>query len=419
MLITYLKIHQLNKVEGAATVLVIYFLSALLFLPSVNFNFQLAEIFPWALIFVAFATHRYSRHHISIVYFFLVFALISAVHLGDLFNQQVIRSLAAYLNSSMIFISILMLSRVMRKILVRMACVVFAVLTVVGLLQFFGFAEILQKPLSLLMSRGSSGVYGGGRGVALLSSEPSRAAYEYLFISLIFRQCVKAGYRRVAVDVLTLLFLAFVIRSSLGVLLNILALAIIYPRPFLFGAVLVLPLTATIPFDLPESRALRLVLSLTQAGSLANTWDVLVFQSGFRIPSVLASMAYGFEHPIGGGLGQWQTTSIEALSASGMNPSAIGYFVHTHGGHWASVRPTSYFANLMLDTGVIGTAIFISILGAAVRTSALLAKLDRDTISVGLIFLFYFIFTGAVGNPIPWVVFGLFLSGFFVLGRSN
>jgi hypothetical protein len=131
----------------------------------------------------------------------------------------------------------------------------------------------------------------------------------------------------------------------------------------------------------------------------------LLEQSGFRFVSIWAAYHYGFTHPFGSGIGGWGNASIEAMDGIGVPASAMSFFASAAGAEFEGVRPTSYAAGLLLETGVVGLILFLIAFWPFLTKKALF----RDTHARSLIILFLFntFALGSIGDPIPFIFLAL------------
>jgi hypothetical protein len=128
-------------------------------------------------------------------------------------------------------------------------------------------------------------------------------------------------------------------------------------------------------------------------------------QSGFRFVSVWASYKYGFTHPLGSGVGGWGPASIQAMDDVGVKASAMSFFATAMGSDYQGVRPTSFAAGLMLETGIVGLLLFIVAFWPYILNIALWK--DEHTRTLIIFFLFNVFALGSIGDPLPFVFFAL------------
>jgi hypothetical protein len=361
---------------------------------------------PWALAISLILWRRFNAKLI-----FPVFLLVLNVVLFALYRQQVpsetIRSLAAYANVLIPFFSILALDRrSCSKLRSALATTLFFLIAV-GALQATGILTSLggEGIISFLVERGVAEQHGNGRGITLLSSEPSRAGYEFLFISATFIQLfLKKPRRGFYADVAVLLVLALVIKSAVA-----LGFGAVY-FTFKYGLRAVLPIAALLGLfgflsGIVDSRGISILMSIFDAQSPYAAFVLLLNESGFRMISVYSAYMYGILHPFGGGIGFWETTSLLALEQSGLNASDISYFRYRTG-EFFSVRPTSFVSSLALDTGWIALLVIYPVIASSFR----LLRTSRGDRGILAAFFFFIFVIGAIGNPVPWICVALLVK---------
>ncbi|TMN92351.1 hypothetical protein CWB72_05560 [Pseudoalteromonas phenolica] len=383
------------------------FLRVMLFFPSVNFSLLKAEIFPYAGIYYLLKRPVLYREQL----FFIVVLFVSPIYgmyIYNDFNSEVLRSILAYLNPFLIFFTIYFSSRFDCGLIVKIIKLVFYFLVFLSFFQYTGLANLFGFDLiiDLLMSRGNAGVMGHGRGISLLSSEPSRAGMEFLFIYAAFRFCYLSDEsKRVVYDLLVLFIIVFLIRSATGAIYSFIFFGLIYKRfsiiafpVFVFFSVNYLSFTGV--------RTLDIASNIFANANFSYFMELLLNTSGFRAISVYSGYLSGFYNPFGLGVGFWEYSSLEALINSGVSASQVSFFTTWNNGEYYSVRPTSYVASIMLDMGLLGLLAFIMSfkrIFSKIRT-------EKELLPIGIVFLFYLFCLGTIGNPIPWVCVALIYS---------
>ena len=392
------------------------FLIYLVFFPSITFSIYSSEIFPWAILFSVLFIHVYDFYTIFYAVILVVFSFF--VFIFQNYNYfdtyEFFRSYFAYLNGFVIGAGMLQLSEKYIFRFSRAIKHIFYFLIIFGLLQYFGIIDFLDPLISLLVPRARVGT-SGIRGITLLSSEPSRAAYELSFIYLAYRIIfLKEKRYKVAAELFFLFFQILLIRSLTGIFYSLFLIFILNfknIKTFLTSfLVLILIFLMVFQFEfISDIRALSgLNLLLKNLDSFEHFFNTLLDVSGFRLISIIASLKYGIFHPFGGGIGNWKETSIEALQLTRYEPSEINFFVFHSNSSWTPIRPTSYLFSLFLDVGIIGVIIFIFIFYKVFLKNYF--KISLSTKQATLFFIFYLITVGAVGNPVPWICFAFILK---------
>ena len=368
-----------------------------LFFPSVTFSLVEAEIFPWAII-VALLVFCFSEESRSfqrnlLLLLGFIFLNTSLFMFFDGVNDA-FRSVAAYVN-------ILSVLWVLRKRffevsqLLLISKLLLVGLTVLAMLQLIIGLEFLNPVVETFIPRGTLSPIGlnGGRGFRLLESEPSRAAINYFFIWLIVYDSSSKSMRRWLLFLI--LFLnALYFKSLAGIVILMLfaSYQLLYTLPVM---ILGLALIVNLPNNIIESnRILNMIQLVSESGSIYDIYFLLMNQSGFRLISLLAAYKIGILKAFGCGIGQWQSSSVFALSLTGYKASNIAYFSEGFGGEWSAIRPNSFLASASLDGGIVFILLFVLLTW---RLFASL-KIERRLLLSG-----YFLLLGSVGNPVPWI----------------
>jgi hypothetical protein len=282
-------------------------------------------------------------------------------------------------------------------------------LLVIGFLQVTGLGRFiyLGSLIEVLIPRGEGDLLGLGRGATLLSSEPSRASLEFLFIALTYRYiCLKLSTKfDLLFDIFVLAFLLLVMRSATGLLYFFIYF---FCKRFFLSMVFACLVSFFITIILMnvegiEVRALQ-VLTMVLNTPLNGIYELFLNVSGFRGISVHSSYLFGVNNFFGGGVGFWNLSSLSALNESGFDYRNINYFAQRYNS-FVPVRSTSYGASVMLDMGLIGFVVFISILLPRLR----LFSYSSDSKPLVYLFLFYIFLLGSIGNPVPWICVALLI----------
>lgn len=365
----------------------------LLFFPSVNFNALATEIFPWALVF-------YSLHHLKIStrQLFLVVIFLSWTIVGFLFKPsfEVVTTLLSYLNPLLVFWFLLgSQTDTVRKVN-DISRIVFKGLILLGLMQLLGILTWADFLFDLLISRGGAEQFGGGRGVSLLTTEPSRAGVEVVFIYAMFRLGLKSRYTLYLLDFFMVFFILFAIRSavSLGFLLILLG----YHRPILITILGISSISFIL--GISDIRAIQVVSNIFSASDVNAAFNYVLNQSGFRIITVYAAYLHGLNNLLGTGIGSWSYQMVEALKNTNFAADDISYFRIYHESVFVALKPPSWLSLIFLEMGFLtGTVFFLYILAFVVKA----LRSRKEIGGMCLIFFFYVTLMGAVGNPIPWI----------------
>lgn len=384
--------------------LIVPFLAIMLFFPSITFSLLSAEIFPWAIVYSILRIRKFSLSLMLLLMILLISSMYVVLIKGNEHFPEALRSLSAYVNSILLFGVVLASQSRDINLLIRVSKYVAIGLVFLGIAQFLGLTSFLSPVIDFLMPRGSANMLGGqgARGVSLLSSEPSRAAYELIFIYLIYRFTLLKPAYRIWGDLIISLVVFFFIRSAAGAFLLVGFWLLFNRSKLLIVGLIMLVYFSFLNVNL-SGRAFLVFSTLVDMSSLSEVYTYILNNSGFRLVSIVGALLFGIINPFGGGVGFWRISSVEAMSLTGVSPEAISYFLYSSGGTWSAVRPASYFGSLMLDVGIIGAAAFLVILLRLVRSYKTTSVHRSDLRNIVFFFFLYFFMTGAVGNPIPWL----------------
>jgi hypothetical protein len=269
---------------------------------------------------------------------------------------------------------------------------------IVGILQTLGVINFLEPVFKFLVPRSLTESFElGGRGVTLLSSEPARASYEILFMYITWRYLQKMSpVNKLFFDFLIVLFILFILKSSVGSIILIVFLICEYRLKFILSGLIVSIIGLPFLINM-DSRAIYVMIGIFSNTSINGMFEYVLSASGFRLISLIAAYRYGILHPLGGGIGLWRTTSIESLYETDIDPSSLYYFNRLGG--FVPVRPTSFLSSMVLDMGWMA----IAVIWYLIKPLFKLISFDNELFSLVITFLFYMIAVGAVGNPIPWI----------------
>jgi hypothetical protein len=197
-------------------------------------------------------------------------------------------------------------------------------------------------------------------------------------------------------DFFIVYFIMFVIKSSMGSIVLIVFLLFEYRLKFILSGLIVISVSLPLLMS-ANSRAIHVFVDIFSGSSVSEIFGYILSASGFRLVSLIAAYKYGILHPLGGGIGLWRTTSVEALHETGIDPYNIYYF-RVLGGY-VPVRPTSFLSSIILDMGCMAIVLVIYLLKPLFK----LISPGNDLFSLIITFLFYIIVVGGTGNPIPWI----------------
>lgn len=377
-------------------------LNIFLFLPSVTFNLLKSEIFPWAILKYCLMRQRFSVAEIILLLTILLGSLVGIITYSP---YAVISSAASYLNPILAFILVLKSSPKYTKKIISIVNKMFWVLIVLGLLQVSGLFWFLDPIFEILVPRGSAIALGDGRGVSLLSAEPSRASQELVFMYAILVFCGQYSENRfkgtLLQDLLFLIFIVFVTRSGTGLFYALLYLCIrrplvLFPVGAILGAILI--------FLATEIRATSLIFNLSSQQSFESFYSELVLQSGFRFISVFSAYVYAINNYFGYGVGSWIDQAVISYSLAGFSLADTNYFHYYHNSEFVNLKPTAFMALVALEFGLIGLLVISSYVCLKI------VKIIKQSLEISSLFIVSIFFLGSVGNPIPWICMALVVN---------
>jgi uncharacterized membrane protein YobD (UPF0266 family) len=389
-------------------------LGALIFLPNIMPLKALfsSEIFPWAFLYALRKDLR-----LTLGYgLFLGYIVVSALLMLGSFPSLLIpaRALFALINASMIFFLLIHVQKEEYKVLVNIFHGVFLVNVVLCAMQYLGVVPSFLEPIfRLFIDRFINEFNGGGRGVAGLFAEPSYASmamHYYFAFFMLSRKVNPRSMIGICAIVAMVLFDMFIIRSVTGVVMILIYLASLQRAQNLLKAGLVIVLLlGTVIYQFGRSpnapRSVETAYDFFKYGAYQDPTPWLLEQSGFRFVSVWAAYKYGFTHPFGSGVGDWGQASIQAMDDIGIKASAMSFFATAMGSEYQGVRPTSFAAGLMLETGIVGLFLFFLAFYPFLTRREL--YIDVHTRSISIFFLFNTFALGSIGDPIPFIFLAL------------
>ena len=382
----------------------------LLFLPSITFGAISSEIFPWAAIY---STLHSKFKKTNFIYVFLCFYVVINILISIYFFEtpigKIFSTLFAYLNPTLIFILIISINHQHIKKVVSAMKNVFFFLIFFGFLQTLSLTAFLENIYSFLIPRGNfNTLIDFGRGASLFSTEPSRAALEVVFLSLLVRKTIKK--RQLYFDIFIIIYVNLIIQGGYALLYSSIYFLFSLPRKSLK---VVVPLfSIAIVFFIEKITNFRGYYIINRLFETDTFLETLVQLSGFRVLSFIAGVKYATLNPFGGGFGNWEVSSLTALNLTKFDPSTIPHFIYKSEGFWHPIKPTSIFGNMLLDFGLFGTIVLIISLIFIVRARGTIVKKHID---VYVAFFVYFFLFGYLGNPIPPIVFAICLNKNMVL----
>ena len=394
----------------------------LAFLPSITFGlFKKVEIFPWASLFI-FSNKNFSFLVSNYLFFFFYISFSSMYSIFYATNNdldqniffETFRSILAYLNPIIIFTYLLSCNSHEYKVFLRIAIKIFIFFIFLSIVQFIGFLENYNNILNFFVPR-SSFLSEGIGGARLLSSEPSRSSVEFFFLYIIVFLILHFNNKKTLCLLSYIFFLCYqfiIFKSVDGFVITLIFGFLFYPFimiPFslLVGIFFIFSDNVLVP-----NRLIQFLTSLKDDYNISILLQSINDASGFRLSSIQSSINYGFNNLLGGGVGLWPLSSMEAYNEGYFHSSNTQYFKYHFNGEFSPARPASYIANIFLDFGLIGFFVFFMSLNYSIRNFITLYKLKFY-----LIFLISLFFISSVGNPLYWISFAIILRYKKVMDR--
>ena len=153
--------------------------------------------------------------------------------------------------------------------------------------------------------------------VSLLSTEPSRAALEFVFLTMFYRKFIKN--HKTLFDIAVISFVILVIQGGYSLLYS--SVYIFFTISKKYAAIFLALFSSLIIFNIERIlsfRGFKLINGLIESGEF---WETLINLSGARLTSFIVLFQLWNRSPFGAGFGNWKESSI-ALEFSGLDPSS-------------------------------------------------------------------------------------------------
>ncbi|WGD35770.1 hypothetical protein [Olleya sp. YS] len=377
---------------------------ALFFFPSITFGLLQAEVFPWGIIlssYIIFRQKKINKFYIIVLAsLFLNVIIFSLYYFPDIKIPEVVRSLLAYVNSSICFVAFYQASKISTLKTIKLVKVLFVFLILLGVFQYLGLLKIFDPVFKFLIPRASSEALARvRRGVTLLATEPARAGVSLVFIYVVVRTAFIKS-KRILSDILFLFFLTIIIKSIMALGVFFVFILLTYRAKLLRFLAVGLIVLFLIDISGGGGRSEQMIKKIKRQQSFGDATMVVVDLAGPRLISVYSSWLHTFSHPFGGGIGHWEKTSVDALLMTGVDFSEINYFKFKGNSKAIPTRSSGYISNLVLDTGFFGVFVFFVFLYAVLNK---FWKIDKEAKNIIILFLFKIMFIGSVGPPDAWI----------------
>ena len=395
-----------------------WILSLLIFLPNINlvFSFSKSELFPWALIFSASKSIRFSIPYLVFIFYLTISAFFTFSQNGEWL--QPFRSLTAIVNATFIFYRILFCTNKEFSMIENALIIVFFVCVFIGLLQYFNlFPSFLVEFMSNLIPRFKSSLaINDIRGISSLFSEPAYYAYSFNYSAfyILYRKKIKPdNILGVLAFLFVLVFNIFFIRSATGLIFSILYIFFLFPLKQRGVFVIIFTIIGIIAItyfsqDLAKYRAISAFIQIFSKSSTYDIYVTFLDVSGFRAVSIMFSYLYGFNHFFGGGIGNWAQTSAIAYKSLGIPISNLSYYFN---GVFIGTRPSSITADIMLESGLLGLLLFLLAFAKYIFNKQIWSNPNLRSFIIIIVFNIFII--GTIGDPTPFIFLGLICRNLF------
>ncbi len=384
--------------------IIIGLIVSLFFFPSITFGLLQAEVFPWGILLSTVILIRQKRINTTYVLVLCAFAvniiIFSLYYFPDIKIPEVVRSLLAYVNSSLCFVAFYQASETSTLKTLRLVKVIFIFLLVLGVLQAFGLIKIFDPIFKFLIPRASSSSLAHlKRGVTLLATEPARAGVSLVFIYVVVRT-VFINNKRMLYDALFLLFLVLIIKSIMA--LGVYAIFVLLTYRMKIIKVLAIGVVVLFIIDMSggAGRSTQMIRKIKAQESFGEASMVVVDLAGPRLISVYSSWLHTLHNPLGGGIGHWEKTSVDALKMTDIDFSKINFFKFKGDSKPIPIRSSGYISNLALDTGFFGAIVFMFFLYSILKK---FWRMGEESKNIIMLFMFKILFIGSVGPPDAWI----------------
>ena len=389
-------------------------LAPLIFLPNVmplKFLFS-TEIFPWAFLYGFRKNLVFNKRFIIWVAYLLLGLIIWAPPVKNFWVP--VRAMMALMNACLLYWWTFRCDdRELERIDTAFQWV-FGLTLGVGLLQnFYLFPTFLTTPIKWFIDRFEPIPLGGGRGVTSLFAEPSYASIDMHYFFAYYLMIKRVSHRSregMALIAGLILFDILVIRSITGtIMVSIYLMSLLRKKTLLQGLIIGIVTIATTFYIAREMntlpRSVEVAYDFIVNQEYKDPLPILLEQSGFRFISIWSAYRFGLLNPLGSGVGGWPDASVDAMDALGVPASALSFFFELSGGDYYGVRPTSFVAGLMLESGIVGVLLFMWAFGRYFLDARIYK--DPHGRSIAVLFWFNLLMLGTIGDPIPFIIFGL------------
>ena len=391
-------------------------LAHLIFVPNITLGTTTPflgrpEIFPWT---SAYALRKDLRPSVAYLLFagYLILSFGYYVATGGIFMIG-LRSLLALLNASVVFFTVLTVGEDELKYLNRAFWIMFGLNVAVSLMQYFEiFPSFLVRPMNFFIDRWVPTSWESGRGCSGLYAEPSYHAFgvhHYFAYAILLLNVDQKSPKGLVLTALMAIYDMVIVRSLTGLI--IMTIYVVSHQNWrkawkptlglLIAFVLALGWYGS-NNELP--RSLEFVYNVFFEERYKDLYEYVMWEGGIRTVSLIGSYPWGIMHPFGWGLGSWPQASITSLLDLGLSEIEVAFF-EMYYSPYDGFRPTAFSADLFLETGVVGFALFALAMWPYISPKTMWQ--NPNTRAVVVLFLFNMIILGTIGDPLPFLFLAL------------
>jgi hypothetical protein len=387
---------HLNNIKSYLNSILGYFL----FVPAVTFGIIYAGVFPYAFFYSINNIKEWmvnkNKYFIYYIFCILFSSFISCIILGRQNNLtqynlfEIIRSAFSLLNGPIIFATLLCINLKEIRRLKRAVFIIFPIFIAIAIFQFFNFFISNELFRFLIPTADNFNLGSIDRGVTILQSEPARAAYDLIFLAILIKVTLIRRYENFhfLFDIFLLAVILFFNKSMTGLVFTmffILCFNNLKSIIKLFSLLVI-----CIPLYLFYFEGSRIASFLNFLFFSPESFTRFVYDnSGFRIIGILSVIPEIIRFPFGVSVGLWR----EHLSL--VHITNFPGFIQDSG--MAAIKIPSFIFEIIYDFGIFAFYIFHLLIKGAKRIFKVLP------LKYLLFFLFAFIFSDTVGDPLPWI----------------
>ncbi len=391
-------------------------LAHLIFVPNITLGTTTPflgrpEIFPWT---SAYALRKDLRPSVAYLLFagYLILSFGYYVATGGIFMIG-LRSLLALLNASVVFFTVLTVGEDELKYLNRAFWIMFGLNVAVSLMQYFEiFPSFLVRPMNFFIDRWVPTSWESGRGCSGLYAEPSYHAFgvhHYFAYAILLLNVDQKSPKGLVLTALMAIYDMVIVRSLTGLIIMTIYVVSHQNWRKAWKPTLGLLIAFVLGLgwygannELP--RSLEFVYNVFFEERYKDLYEYVMWEGGIRTVSLIGSYPWGIMHPFGWGLGSWPQASITSLLDLGLSEIEVAFF-EMYYSPYDGFRPTAFSADLFLETGVVGFALFALAMWPYISPKTM--WLNPNTRAVVVLFLFNMIILGTIGDPLPFLFLAL------------